>query len=360
MQALCKQKKGPGHMSLVDMQEPQPAPDQVQIAVQAAGICGTDIHIMHDTFPYAPPVVLGHEFSGRISGLGSDVRGLEVGDRVISEPTAVLCGKCPFCQRGQTNQCPARKAYGIHLNGGFAQYVVARQEAVHRLPQNVDYITGAMTEPLAVCVHALIERARIWAGQVVMIAGPGPIGLLAAMVAKAHGATVIVTGVARDAARLELASKIGADMTVMVDQDDIMAAIGPLCEVQGGVDVTVEASGAAPAVETAFKCTRKGGVIVQLGLFEGPITIDFAQISFREISVIGSFAHTWSSFNRALDLMANRTVDIEPLVSGILALDQWEEGFNRAERGDGVKMLLCPPGSDVTGLGNESRTGVPS
>ena len=342
MQALCKKKKGPGHISLVNLEQPQPGRGQVQISVEAAGICGTDIHIRHDTFPYSPPVVLGHEFSGRISVVGPEVEGLEVGDRVMAETTAVLCGVCPFCQRGQTNNCPNRRVYGVHINGGFAEQVVVRKEAIHRLPQNVDFVAGAMTEPLAVCVHALIERTQISAGQVVMVSGPGPIGLLAAMVAKAQGASVIVTGIAKDEARLELAKTVGADLTVSVDRDDLKNQIRPFCQDQGGVDITVEASGAAASVEAAYSCTRKGGTIVQLGLFEGPITVDYSQIAFREFNIIGSFAHCWSSFDRALDLMAKKVVNIEPLVSDVVGLDQWEQAFGRLERGDGVKILLSP------------------
>ena len=347
MQALCKQKKGPDHLDLIDLEKPAPGPGEVQVAVEAAGICGTDIHIRHDTFPYAPPVVLGHEFSGQISAVGPDVEGLGVGDRVMSETTAVLCGECPFCQRGETNNCPKRRVYGVHVNGGFCEFAVVRQEAIHHLPENVDFIAGAMTEPLAVCVHALIERRQVSAGQVVLITGPGPIGLLAAMVAKAHGARVIVAGIAKDAARLELASAVGADLTVTVDQVDLAEAVKPFCDAQGGVDITVEASGAPASVAAAYQCTRKGGTIIQLGLFSGPITVDYSQIAFRELSVIGSFAHTWTSFDRALDLMAKGIVNIEPLVTGVLGLDQWEKAFGRLERGDGVKILLSPPGATV-------------
>ena len=347
MQALCKQKKGPGYLNLIDLEQPEPGPGEVQLAVEAAGICGTDIHIRHDRFPYAPPVVLGHEFSGRISAVGPDVTGLKVGERVMSETTGVLCGECPFCQRGETNNCPKRRVYGVHLNGGFCEFAVVRHEAIHRLPDNVDFIAGAMTEPLAVCVHALIERTRVSAGQVVLVTGPGPIGLLAAMVAKAHGARVIVAGIAKDTFRLKLAKTVGADLVVCVDEVNLEDEIRPFCEVQGGVDITVEASGSPLSVEAAYKCTRKGGTIVQLGLFGRPITVNYSQITFREVNVIGSFAHTWTSFDRALDLMAKKIIDIQPLVSGILSLEQWEQAFGRLEGGDGVKIMLSPPGATV-------------
>ena len=349
MQALRKEKQGPGHVQMTDVPVPKAGPDQVQIAVQAAGICGTDVHIYHDTFPYVPPVILGHEFSGQVTAVGDDVSGIEVGDRVMAETTAVLCGTCRFCQSGRTNSCAARRVYGVHVDGGFTEFAVVRQAAIHHLPDNVDYIAGAMTEPLAVCVHALIERARVAAGDIVLVTGPGPIGLLAGMVAKAHGATVIIAGTAKDATRLELARTVGADLTVKVDEEDLWERIQPFCEDHGGVDITVEASGASPAVEAGYRCTRKGGTILQLGLFEGAVTVDYSQIAFRELSVIGSFAHCWSSFDMALELMAKGIIDVQPLVSAIVALDQWKAAFERLENCDAAKILLTPPASSIAG-----------
>ena len=347
MQALCKKAKGVGHMELVDAETPEPAAGEVQIAVQAAGICGTDIHIAHDTFPYNPPVILGHEFCGVVSRVGDNVTNYAEGDPVMAETTTTLCGTCPACQEGRTNHCLSRTAYGIHVNGGFAEHVVVGQASVHPLPPNVYYVMGAMTEPLAVCVRALCERFQVSAGQVVLVQGPGPIGLLSAMVAKAHGATVVVTGVARDKPRLELARSLGVDLVVQVDNEDLQDAVKPLCAARGGVDVAVEASGATPAVEAAFQCTRKGGTVIQLGLADGPITIDYSQIAFREISVIGSFAHCWSSFDSALTLMDRGIIDVKAILTGIAALENWQESCHRLEEGDGAKILLAPPGSMV-------------
>ncbi|MCJ8329256.1 MAG: alcohol dehydrogenase catalytic domain-containing protein [Lentisphaeria bacterium] len=339
-----KQEAGPGHLELVDTASPEPGPNDVKIAIRAAGICGTDIHIVHDTFPYNPPVILGHEFCGEITELGSTITGLEVGDRVMAETTAVLCGVCASCRNGDTNHCLQRRAYGVHVNGGFAESVVVRQEAIHRLPENVDYLEGAMTEPLAVCVHALMERIQVTAGQLLLVLGPGPIGLFAAMLAKTQGAIVIVAGTSRDKQRLQLAETIGVDLTVNVESDDLPAIIDELSLGAGGVDITVEAAGAAASVKAAYQCTRKGGTIVQLGLFEEPITIDYSQIAVREFNVIGSFAHRWSSFNTALQLMDKKIVDVKPLVSAVINLDDGLEAFQRAEAGADAKILLTPGG----------------
>lgn len=347
MQALCKQAKGVGHMELADIETPEPAAGEVQIAIQAAGICGTDIHIAHDEFPYNPPVVLGHEFSGMISRVGAGVTDYKEGDAVMAETTATLCGTCPACHEGRTNHCLSRSVYGVHVNGGFAEFVCVREGALHRLPSNVDYVLGAMTEPLAVCVRALSERIQVSAGQVILVEGPGPIGLLAAMVAKAHGATVIVTGVEKDRPRLDVAASLGADRVVQVDSEDLMDAVQPFVGRRGGVDITVEASGAAVAIPAAYQVTRKGGTIIQLGLFGGPITVDYSQISFREFNVIGSFAHCWSSFDSALTWMDRGVVDARAVLTGVAPLADWEACFHRLEQGDGAKILLAPPGSTV-------------
>ena len=127
-----------------------------------------------------------------------------------------------------------------------------------------------------------------------------------------------------------------------VDSEDLWQTVESLANGRGGADITVEAAGAVRSVEAAYKCTRKGGTIVQLGLFEGPISIDYSQIPFREFNIIGSFAHTWSSFESALNLMDKNIVDVRPLISAVLPLDDWENGFRRAETGDGVKILFAP------------------
>ena len=342
MKALMKQEPGPGHLELADVAVPEPGPGEVQIAIRAAGICGTDIHIVHDSFPHNPPVILGHEFCGDVSAVGDGVTGLNIGDRVMAETTAVLCGECFFCRNGDTNRCPKRIAYGIHVNGGFAESVVVRQGAIHLLPPNVDYHAGAMTEPLAVCVHALTERIQVEAGQLVLVLGPGPIGLFAAMLAKSQGARVVVAGTSKDAQRLQLAETIGVDLTVNVEVDDLAEHIRDRSPDTGGADISVEAAGAAASVRAAYGCTRKGGTIIQLGLFEGPISVDYSQISIREFNVIGSFAHRWSSFDTALQMMDQKIVDVSPMVSAVLPLDEGLDAFTRSEAGKDAKILLIP------------------
>ena len=342
MRALRKLERGPGNLRLIDVAVPEPGTAEVRIAVEAAGVCGTDLHIAHDTYTNSPPMTLGHEFSGRVDAVGSQVTDLQCGDRVMCEPMAYCCERCPLCRRGQTHLCEERKAYGVQLDGGFAEHVVVRQGAVHRLPTNVDYVAGAMTEPLAVCVHALTERTHISPGQLVLVIGPAPVGLLAAMLAKAHGASVVVAGTHRDVHRLELARCVGADKTVDVDTTDLGEEVRRLSGAEGGADITVEAAGASQAVDASYHATRRGGTIVQLGLFDADVQVDYSLTALRELTVIGSFAHSSRSFERALELMDQQRIDVKALVAEIVPLAEWERGFQLAEAKNGAKVILTP------------------
>jgi L-iditol 2-dehydrogenase len=344
MKAVVKTDQGPGHVRLMDVEPRVLLPGQVRVLVKAAGICGTDLHILHDTFPYNAPVILGHELSGKLVEIGADVEAFQQGDRVIVEPTANYCGTCPRCLQGQTNMCPERQVYGRLIDGGFAETMVANVQAVHRLPSNIDYATGAVVEPLAVCVHALMERTRIARGEHVLVLGPGPIGLLSALLAKAEGAIVTIGGTAKDEKRLQLASSLGMDHIVCVDKQDVWEAIR--LTTNEGADKTVECAGHESALKDALRCTRKGGTLVQLGLFNGSVPVGFSDIACKELQVLGSFAHAHSSFRAALDLMGNNIVDVRPLISESFPLGDWEEGFRCAEAGEGVKILLRPTEAD--------------
>lgn len=162
------------------------------------------------------------------------------------------------------------------------------------------------------------------------------------MVAKSQGAVVVVAGTERDTQRLALADTIGTDVTVRVETGELETTIGELSEGRGGADITVEAAGAAASIDTSLRLTRKGGTVVQLGLAEGPITVDYSQISFREINVVGSFAHRWSSFDTALKLMSGNVIDVRPLISAVMPLTEGLSAFERAERGTDAKILLTP------------------
>jgi len=341
MKGLMKTSTGAGNVEIRELPDPEPGPGEVLIEIKAAGICGTDIHIWKDEYRSVPPMVMGHEGSGVVVALGDGVEGLAVGDRVTSETFARFCGSCFFCKRGRPNLCPERRSIGTHVNGVFARYLVIRASAVHPLPEGVSFEAGALSEPLACCVHGILERTPVTAGDWVLISGPGTIGLLSLQLVKADGGKAIVLGTDKDRERLALAKRLGADETINVQAQDPLPLVQ---ELTGGLgaDLAIECAGVAASFDQCLKLIRKGGRISQGGLFGKPISSDLELIAMKELAVFGFFSHVPSAWDRALRLMAEGKVLTEPLISHRLPLNEWQRGFSLMEQGEGLKILLLP------------------
>ena len=191
MQALVKTQKGSGFIELRDAPEPSPGAGEVLIEVKACGICGTDIHVWHDQFPYWPPVIMGHEFSGEIVAAGPETGLFKVGDRVVGEPHTQACGHCYLCRTGNIQICALKRSPGWGIDGAFTKYLKMPERLLHRIPDSMSYDLAALVEPTANTVHDVVERARVAAGDFVLVLGPGPIGLLAALTARAAGARAV-------------------------------------------------------------------------------------------------------------------------------------------------------------------------
>ncbi|NCB02638.1 MAG: sorbitol dehydrogenase, partial [Spirochaetia bacterium] len=294
MKALRKYEKGVKKFRLENVEIPEPKDHEVQVKIVWAGICGTDLHIYHDTYADAPPMTIGHEFSGIITKVGKDVKNFSVGDKVLAETNAEYCGECVLCKKGRFCLCDDRKATGQKIDGVFAEYANLRESNLYLLPENVPMFNAAMAEPLSCVVHAVMERSTILAGDTVLVSGPGPIGLMAVMVAKLYGAHVILSGTTMDASRLELGKELGADLTVDVMKEDLQKIVNEYTS-KRGVDVVVECSGAAPAVNAGLKVLRKLGTFTQIGLFGGPASINLNDICYKEINYQGCLSKTdWS------------------------------------------------------------------
>ena len=341
MNAVVKVERGIGKIELKDVPEPVAGPGQVKIEIKAAGICGTDLHIWHDESPYRPPVVLGHELSGVIAELGEGVVGLKVGDRVTSETAGVVCGTCVYCRAGHYNLCIDRLGIGSGIDGAFARYCVVRNDIVHVLPEEIDFASGALCEPLSCCVHGVIEQTAVAAGDLVVIHGAGVIGLLSLQVAKAEGCRVVVLGLSADEERLKLARRLGADETVNVEEADVGQIVKGM---SGGIgaDVVLECSGAEPAASLGLEIIRKRGKFTQMGLFGHPIRIDFEKVAYKELQATGSFSQKRTAWKRALMLLKEGTVKTAPLVTHRFPLKCWKEAFERLEAREGGKILLIP------------------
>ncbi|TFG59408.1 MAG: sorbitol dehydrogenase [Spirochaetales bacterium] len=341
MKALVKTSKGVGNIRLLEEPVPATGDNQVKVKVEYAGICGTDLHIMLDEYDYAVPVILGHEASGTVVEIGKNVKNIKVGDKVVTETNAVVCGECSLCRAGRFCLCPERKALGQKYNGVFAEYFVIGQENVYEIPKNVDMLSAAVSEPLACVVHAVCERSKILAGDVVIVSGPGPIGLLSLQVAKAEGAKVVVLGTSSDEKRFLKAKELGADYVVDVEKDDPADIIRE--ETGGeGADVLIECSGAGPAVRKGIDLLKKRGIFTQIGLFSKDVTLDFNKICFKEINLFGCLSKTDFSWRKTLQLLKENKIDARSVISDILPLEEWEKGFRIAQEKGGLKVILKP------------------
>ena len=343
MKALVKEKPEPGCIRLKEAPDPSAGPGQVMIRVEAAGVCGSDLHILHHDIKLnlRPPVTMGHEFCGVVEDVGDGVRGFEAGDRVTSETTFRSCGACFHCRSGSHNLCPEKELIGYVHDGCFARFCVVPAERVHPLPEGLSFEEGALCEPLACCVHATAEQTVVRSGDTVTVAGAGTIGLLCAQVAQACGATTLLCGTNADEDRFGVARQLGIETTINVQEEDaaerVRAATGG-----PGADVFLECSGAPAAAGMGIALLRRGGRFCQIGLFGRPAELDFEQIAYKELTVTGSIGSKWSSWRKALQLLDSGKVRVRPLVTDPLPLDRWEEAFRRFERKEGLKVLLRP------------------
>ena len=345
MKALMKVASGVGHLEIRDIPEPSPSPSEVKIKVHSAGICGTDLHIYHDEFKVRPPVVLGHEIAGEVVEIGDAVTsGVELGMRVTTETYYQTCGICLYCRRGNKNLCLNRLSIGSGVNGGFTQYLLVPATNIHRLPESVDFEAGALTEPLACVVHGVLNSRSINPGDVAVIAGPGAIGLLTLQVVKAAGATAIVLGTDIDTNRLQLATELGADYIVNVQQDSPTRLIEDLTQEALGADVVYECSGAGVAAQQLLTLVRRGGRYVQIGLFGKAIAWDLDQVCYKELIVTGSNASVPSAWDTALKLLASGAVDTQAIITDRYPITEWETAFDAFNSKQGVKTLFKPVG----------------
>jgi L-iditol 2-dehydrogenase len=341
MQAVVKEKPGPGNVTLRQVSEPHAGPGQVVIEVYAAGVCGTDYHIFLGEYPAHTPVIMGHELAGVVAEVGPGVGRLQPGDRVTAETYAYTCGRCRYCRAGQRNLCPERLSIGSGVDGAFARYVAISELYVHPLPDNLTFASGALTEPLACCIHEIVDSAVVLPGDWVLVSGPGSMGLLGLQLVRSMGARAIVCGTAGDESRLDLALRLGADRVVNVTREDLEQAVGDLTGGEG-VDVALECAGAEASARQCLHALRRDGRYVQIGIFGRSIQIDMDQVVMKQLQVTGAFAHIPSGWPRALHMMSSGQVNTEVLVTRRLLLAEWETAFHAFGDRQEIKILLEP------------------
>jgi threonine 3-dehydrogenase len=344
MPALRKLDAEPG-LRLVELPVPEPAEDEVLVEVEAASVCGTDLHIDRwDAWAQrriSPPLTLGHEFAGTIVDVGRGVRHAAVGDYVSAE-SHVTCGICFHCRTGHAHMCERTRILGVDRDGAFARYVAVPESVVwqndrEQLPPEI----AALQEPFGNAVFATSEQDL--AGRSVAVLGCGPIGLFAIGIARASGAAVVVAA-DRSPFRLTLAERMGA--SAVVDVEGVRDEASWFLEHHEGLgfDVVFEMSGAGRAVKDAFRIARNGGRVVLFGIPERPVTIDVAEtLVFKNLEVRAvSGRKIFETWYRTRWLLESGVVDVRPLITHELPLEQFESAFQALEAGEACKIVLYP------------------
>lgn len=330
-----------GQLRLRDVEKPHAGPGELLVRVEACGICGTDRHLFHGEFPARPPVTLGHEFTGIVEAVGPGVTSFRPGMRMTGDPN-IACGGCAQCRRGRVNLCEKLEAIGIHRDGGFANYVIVPQNQAYALPDDLDPLHGAFCEPLACCLHG-VDLAGIRTGDTVVVLGGGVIGLLVVQLARLAGAAQVVL-VTRSAEKRALAERLGATTSFDPNASDpIEALVGKDGLLPGGGDVVIECAGVRETVEQSPRLARKGGTVLILGVLpQGTKTeIEPFDILFRELRIIGSFVNPFTHA-RAADLIASGTIEVAPLISRTLSLEEAVDAITSPARAGEIRALICP------------------
>ena len=323
------------------------APDEVRVAVAFGGICGSDMHYYHrggvGDFMVREPMILGHEVSGVVAEVGSGVSRLEPGMKAALDP-ARPCLTCRYCRLGHANLCSNMFFLGSagrfpHVQGGFSQHLVLRQDQVIPVPPNTDLLRLSVAEPLSVALHAVVQAGPV-IGRRVIVTGSGPIGLLIARAAAFAGAAEVVCTDIQDAPLKAARERMGAAETINVAADP--EGLVPYEADGGWFDVGLEASGSAEALGSLFKVVRRGGRIVQVGMLPpGAAPVPVNQLQAREIELRGAFRAN-DEFRMAVRMIVSDLVDVSPILSGVYPLADAVAAFERAgDRSQVIKLHLA-------------------
>lgn len=342
MKAVVKTQKGEGFLQIEEREIPKISADEVLIKVAYAGICGTDIHIKHDQYPYWPPVIIGHEFSGTVVEVGDCVRSFSKGDKVVGEPHNLACGKCELCRTGNIQLCLDKRSIGWGIDGAFAEYLKMPEKLLHKVPDNVSLEAAAVAEPCAIVAHQMLERGRIIPGEIVVIMGMGPIAIIAAQMARIAGAgKIIMCGCTSDEGiRLDIVKQLNCcDLFINVQKEKTEDALSDILSA-GGVDVVIEASGAASAIKTAVRLLKKKGLFCAIGMTGNPeISFPWNEAMGKALDLQFNMSSSYTGWKTALNLLESGSLNTE-ILTEIRPLENFEQAFDDLENGKAVKILL--------------------
>lgn len=350
MKAIVKKDLHPG-ISIEELPIPQIAEDEVLIQIHRAGICGSDVHMYQGAASYKVferfmPLVMGHEFCGHVAEVGRNVRLVKEGDRVTSR-VAASCGDCHYCRTERMHFCEEafKNILGLQKNGGFAEYIAVKEQSCLLLPDTISDDLGALIEPMGVTANA-VNDSQLMMGEIVVIQGPGPIGLLTLLFAKARGAgKTIMIGTKKDALRLELARRFDVDHVIVAEEEDPVQAVRDLTGGYGA-NLVFEASGVPQLVQQALDLCDKTGRVVVEGIYGAPGQIELTPMVRSAKSLIGSYGGpiAWDRIVQWLgqnSYYAGKAVEV---ITHRTPMDQAESSFIRAVNKENIKELLIMNG----------------
>ncbi len=336
MKQLAVVNHAHGRVRLSAVRCPVPQQDEVLLRVAAVAVCGSEVHQWRGThsWPVNYPVILGHEFAGTVEEVAAGVQGFAAGDRVTCETAAVIDPQSPMTRRGWYHLDPSRKGFGYGVDGAMTSYISVPARCLHLLPSGVTFTEAALAEPCCVAYNAVVHNGDAKPGDRVVVLGPGPIGLLCALMARLQGAEVIVVGLERDSARLAVAEDCGLE-TMTGDPSGSMHADG-----------VIDAAGVSASLRIALHIVRPAGWITKVGWGREPFGHSLDPLVQKNVTLRGSFSHYFPVWQAVLRLMAERKLDVDPLVQGVLPLGRWEEAFEAMHTGQVVKTVLVPEASE--------------
>ncbi|QKX18779.1 L-threonine 3-dehydrogenase [Microbulbifer sp. YPW1] len=338
MKALSKLKSEPG-IWMTDVEVPEPGHNDLLIKIRKTAICGTDMHIYNwdewsqKTIPV--PMVVGHEYVGEVVGMGQEVAGFKVGDRVSGEGH-ITCGHCRNCRAGRRHLCRNTYGVGVDRQGAFAEYLVIPALNAFKIPDNISDELASIFDPFGNAVHTALSFDLV--GEDVLITGAGPIGIMAAAVARHVGARHVVITDINDY-RLDLAKKMGATRTVNVSKEkltDVMKDIG----MTEGFDVGLEMSGVAVAFRDMLSAMNHGGKIAMLGIPPGEMAIDWSQVIFKGLILKGIYGREMFETWYKMASLIQSGLDLSPIITHQFSVDEFQTGFDTMGSGESGKVIL--------------------
>lgn len=343
MKAVVKTAPGPG-AELVDVDIPTPGQHDVLVKVLATSICGTDLHI-YEWNEWAQnrikkiPQIMGHEVCGEVIEVGSQVQHIRVAD-IISAETHIACGHCYLCHTGNAHICLNGSIFGVDVDGVFAEYALVPAANAWKLDKKIPRDYGSVMEPLGNAVHTVLAGET--AGYTVLVTGCGPIGIMSIAVARASGATKIIATEINDY-RMKLAKKVGADDVLNPLKGNVVEKIRQLTNGLG-VDIVIEMSGHPQAIQQGLDALRPGGRFSILGIPDQPMEINWGKdIIFKYITVQGINGRLmYSTWHKTHRFLCSGRIDLEPVITHRLRLEEFVEGMELMKSGNCCKVLLYP------------------